>query len=95
MKKIILACLVALVSSLAFAQTYVSPYVKKDGTFVEGHFKSAPNSTKTDNYSSQGNINPYTGKEGTADPYKPSQPSTSSTYGTHCGVNSSGNYVCK
>lgn len=48
--------------------TYVSPHVTRDGRLVEGHFKSAPNSTKFDNYSTQGNVNPYTGKAGTNDP---------------------------
>jgi hypothetical protein len=27
--------------------------------------RSAPNGTKADNWSSKGNVNPYTGKEGT------------------------------
>ena len=30
------------------------------------------NSTKADNWSSKPNVNPYTGKAGTVDPYKPS-----------------------
>ena len=63
--------LIALIfSSLAFGRdTYVKGYVKKDGTYVQPHFRSAPNDTKFDNYSTKGNINPYTGKEGTVDPY--------------------------
>ena len=47
------------------SDVYVSPYVKKDGTFVQGHMRSAPNGTKSDNFSNRGNINPYTGKRGT------------------------------
>lgn len=46
----------------------VKGYVKKDGTYVAPHYRSAPNSTKLDNYSTKGNTNPYTGKEGTVDP---------------------------
>lgn len=49
---------------------YVAPYVKKDGTVVQGHMKTDANKTKTDNYSSKPNVNPYTGKKGTKDPYK-------------------------
>lgn len=49
-------------------------YIKKDGTYVAPSRATNPNSTKTDNYSSKGNVNPYTGKEGTKDPYQPSQP---------------------
>ncbi len=54
---------------LACAQTYIAPYVTRDGTFVKGHFRSAPNDTKADNYSAKGSINPYTGQAGKADPY--------------------------
>lgn len=49
---------------------YVSPTVRSDGTYVNGHARSAPNDTKLDNWSTKGNVNPYTGKAGTKDPYK-------------------------
>jgi hypothetical protein len=63
-----------LVSGLAAAKDqYVSPYVKKDGTVVQGHYKTEANNTKTDNYSSKLNVNPYTGQKGTKDPYKSSK----------------------
>lgn len=52
------------------ADTYTKGYVKKDGTYVQGHYKTKANNTKTDNYSTKGNTNPYTGKKGTKDPYK-------------------------
>lgn len=44
--------------------TYVRPYVRKDGTFVEGHFRTRPDATPYNNYSYDGNVNPYTGKVG-------------------------------
>lgn len=47
----------------------VKPHFKKDGTYVEGHRQTNPDSNKTNNWSSKGNANPYTGKEGTKDPY--------------------------
>ena len=55
---------------------YVRPHVTQDGTSVQPHMRTAPNSTPLDNYSTKGNVNPYTGKEGTVDPYrvKPYQP---------------------
>jgi len=56
------------------ADDYVKGYVKKDGTYVAPHMRSSPNSTKADNWSTKGNYNPYTGKEGTKDPYKPVKP---------------------
>lgn len=59
-----------LVSSLVFAKdTYVNGYYRKNGTYVQPHYRSAPNSTKLDNYSTYGNTNPYTGKQGTINPY--------------------------
>lgn len=67
MKKFI-ALFIALCAATAWSQTYVRPHVTKDGTYVEGHYKSQPNNTKTDNYSTQGNTNPYTGQQGTVDP---------------------------
>lgn len=61
---------IAVSASATAADKYVAPHVKKDGTYVEGHFKTEANKTKLDNYSTKGNVNPYTGKPGTKDPYK-------------------------
>jgi len=55
----------SLIAFSALADTYVNGYCRKDGTCVQGYFRSSPNSTTTDNYSSQGNTNPYTGTTGT------------------------------
>ena len=48
----------------AMADTYVQGYTKSNGTYVQPHMRSSPNSIKMDNYSSQGNANPYTGQRG-------------------------------
>ena len=45
--------------------TYVRPYVKSNGTYVEGHYRTKRNSFNLDNFSAKGNYNPYTGKTGT------------------------------
>lgn len=50
--------------------TTVRGYIKKDGTYVAPHVRTTPNSSKLDNWSTKGNTNPYTGKEGKKDPYK-------------------------
>ncbi len=56
----------------AQADEYVNGYFKKDGTYVQGYMKSTPNSTNRDNYSTQGNINPYSNSSGTKAPdYSP------------------------
>lgn len=69
--KIIIGVLCAVVASTSFAAS-VKGYVRKDGTYVAPHYRSNPNSSKLDNYSSQGSVNPYTGRQGTVNPY--SQP---------------------
>ena len=43
----------------------VQSYTTSKGTRVKGHIRSAPNSTKRDNWSTKGNVNPYNGKMGT------------------------------
>lgn len=43
----------------------VGSYYKDNGTYVESHYRTAPNKTTLDNWSTKGNINPYTGKSGT------------------------------
>lgn len=52
------------------AVTRVNGYYRKNGTYVAPYFRSDRNSTKFDNYSTKGNINPYTGKKGTVNIYK-------------------------
>lgn len=66
MKKaiVILAVAAALTATTAIADNYVRGYQKQDGTYVQPHYRSEPNSIKTDNYSSQGNTNPYTRERG-------------------------------
>lgn len=54
----------------------VRGYTRKDGTYVAPHRATNPDSTRMNNWSTRGNVNPYTGKIGTVDPYKPSAPST-------------------
>lgn len=76
--KIIIAGLLCAVSLSAVAAQRVEGYIRKDGTYVAPHYRSSPNSTKLDNYGTQGNTNPYTGQKGYDDPYKPPP----SPYGT-------------
>ena len=50
------------------SHTYVRPFFKKDGTFVEGYWRTSPNNTNRDNFSTKGNENPYNGKIGWIEP---------------------------
>jgi hypothetical protein len=43
----------------------VDGYYKSNGTYVEPHIRTAPNSTVKDNFSFYGNLNPSTGQIGT------------------------------
>lgn len=72
-------------SGTASADDYVRGYTRNDGTYVQPHYQTERNNTKLDNYSTQGNVNPYTGKAGTVDPYKPSN-----SYGGSSGYGSYG-----
>ena len=56
-----------------FSQTnpkhvHVKGYYRKVGTYVRPHYRTAPNSTNRDNFSTRGNVNPYTGKPGWISP---------------------------
>src|SRR5689334_20520798 len=51
----------------------VRGYTTKNGTYVAPHTQTNSNGTKLDNWSAKGNINPYTGKMGTKDPYAPTR----------------------
>lgn len=47
---------------------YVKPHTTKKGKYVKGHRATNPNHSKLDNWSTKGNVNPYTGKTGTKSP---------------------------
>lgn len=75
LKKYFLLTLFVLTVVFLFAQGKVNPnhhyvrsYTRKDGTYVQGHNRTNPNSTNRDNYSTSGNFNPWTGKPGTVPP---------------------------
>lgn len=73
-KTLLLAAVVFAGAANAAGSHSTKGHVKKDGTYVEPSRATNPNSSKADNYSSKGNLNPYTGKEGTKDPYAPKNP---------------------
>lgn len=53
------------------ADTWVNGYTKANGTYVNGYYRSSPDSNPYNNYSFPGNTNPYTGKTagGSVDSY--------------------------
>ena len=68
-----------LAPTTADASVYVDDYTRRDGTYVPGHHRSSPDSSTSNNWSSSGNTNPYTGERGYRNPY-PSWSSPSRSY---------------
>jgi len=75
-----LACMLACSTAFAFPRystkapsvEKVSGYTKANGTHVESYKRTGADNTKLNNWSSKPNVNPYTGKAGTKNPYAPS-----------------------
>lgn len=81
MKNLLFIAALLLTGYFGFSQqVYVKGYYRSNGTYVQPHYRTAPNHTVNDNWSTVGNVNPYTGKAGT----KPRQGSytPSKTYKT-------------
>ena len=76
MKKLflLLALLVGVLSFSASAEartTRVRGYYKPStGSYVAPNYKTTPNRSKFDNFSTKGNYNPYTGKKGSVNPFR-------------------------
>ena len=65
------------------SQTYVSGYTKADGTYVSGYYKTTPNTSNRDNFSTKPNVNPYTNQPGYVQPdTKPLSTYPTSLYST-------------
>jgi hypothetical protein len=80
-----------LTSTPALTQdTYVRGYTRNDGSYVAPHHRTNPNNSTFDNFSTRGNVNPYTGQPGTVDPYKPSNPYGANSLGSPSYGNSHG-----
>jgi len=84
MKLILILALIA-VGSTAFAADSVRGHTRKDGTYVQPHMRTEPNQYKFDNYSSQGNVNPYTGQAGSQRNEFSNPPSYNQSYGNPSG----------
>jgi hypothetical protein len=62
---LLLSSFLILINTPAYADVYVPGYTKTDGTRVKAHYRSDPDGNFNNNWSTKGNTNPYTGKEGT------------------------------
>lgn len=69
-RQLILAVvLLSAVTGALARDVYVPPHVRRDGSYVEGHMRSTPDSQRSNNLGAQNNqyggTNPYTGQRGT------------------------------
>lgn len=78
MKRLIAIAVLLSAAGTSLADTYVQGYARSDGTYVQGYMRSSPDSHKYNNYSSEGNSNPYTGEKGTQRNEFSSEPSYNS-----------------
>jgi hypothetical protein len=84
MKFWVIAAAFAFATPAVAQSVYHQGYTRQNGTYVQPHYQSAPNSTRMDNYSTRGNVNPYTGQAGTVNPYaSPSYGSGRSSSGSN------------
>ena len=74
-KLILIASALALAAVPALAQRThpVRGYVTRSGEVVKPHVQTNPDASTANNYSTVGNVNPYTGTAGTK-PIKPNKP---------------------
>lgn len=62
---LLIAAILTPLFAIAGGPVYVRGYTKKDGTYVAPHYRSAPDKSISNNWSTKGNVNPYTGAPGT------------------------------
>jgi hypothetical protein len=86
LKHLLLLLLLITLSHAARAQVNpgyhkVNGYTRSNGTYVTPHYRTNPNATLRDNYSTYPNVNPHTGKTGTVRTTTYTAPATT-TYST-------------
>ena len=64
------ALVLGLAGSAEAARRVRGYYKPSTGSYIMPHYRTSPNSTRLDNWSTRGNSNPYTGRRGYASPYK-------------------------
>lgn len=55
-------------TALAQGQHWVNGYYRSNGTYVQGHMQTNPDGNPYNNWSTRGNVNPYTGQPGYQNP---------------------------
>jgi len=73
----VLFSVVLLFSTPSRADQFINGYTRSNGTYVAPHMRSDPDGNPNNNWSTKGNVNPYTGQQGT----KSVQPVKNNNYG--------------
>jgi len=61
-----MVCIFTILTGPVFAKdVYVSGHYRSNGTYVQPHYRAAPDGKGFNNWSTKPNINPYTGRMGT------------------------------
>lgn len=83
MRIVVLAAALAAIATPVLAQgsNSVRGHIRRDGTYVAPHYRTNPNRTTYDNWSTKPNTNPYTGQQGTRSPAPLYGGSSGSIYG--------------
>ena len=64
----------------------VDGHIRRDGTYVQPHHRSAPDNSYNNNWGTSPNTNPHTGRHGTNQPtWNDRPPSSDSYYGSTFG----------
>lgn len=63
-------------------------YTHSNGKYVQGHYQTRSDGNRWNNYSTKGNINPFTGQKGTVAPYRIPSGSTYSRRRSSAGYSS-------
>lgn len=66
--------LVGVADAKAQGSTQRRGYVTRNGVHVPPSRQTRPDASKLNNWSTRGNVNPYTGRAGTVDPFRPRAP---------------------
>lgn len=67
---VLLLLFVFALPSFAYSTTSTRGYYRKNGTYVQPYRRTSPDDTRSNNFSTMGNYNPYSGKKGYRPTYK-------------------------
>lgn len=65
MSILVVVVLVLVITTVANADVHVRGYYRSNGTYVQPHYRSDPDRSFSNNYSTYPNVNPHTGAIGT------------------------------